>query len=196
MKTKTMIVISLGLVFAVFSCKKEPTYKGEHDPDVIKNYHNEAASVSEMDSAASVNFIAKQKLTEIYELSSLYSYNSGDSLMRSILYPQLQSYFLKNDSLSISNLISEMDSLQVHFVEIDSLSFPPEDSLGQDSVRLVNYGIKLYSEDKKLKDYQKKSAQFILKKEPKKFKNEFIFYFVELNRNQEPKDTISSGVTQ
>lgn len=196
MKIKHIFPIAIGLIFVFFACKKEPVFNGEHDPEVIKNYHNEAAAVSMMDSLASVNFIAKQKLTEIYELSSLYSSNSGDSIMKGILYPQMRGYFLENDSVNIAKILYEMDSLKVHFIEINGLDYPQSDSLDIDSVKVVNYGVRYYSADRKLIDSLRKSAAFILKKEPKKFKHEFIFYFTDLNSDQEANDTISSPVTQ
>lgn len=196
MKIKHFLIPVVGLIFIFFACKKEPTFNGEHDPEVIKNYHNQATPASKMDSLASVNFIAKQKLTEVYELSSLYSSNAGDTILKGILFPQLQSYFLEKDSANIPRILNEMDSLKVHFVEINGLDYPEPDSLNMDSVKVVNYSIKYYSSDKKLIDSLRKSAAFILKKEPKKFKHEFIFYFTDLNSAQSVKDTISSPVTQ
>lgn len=196
MKIKHFFPAAIGLVFIFFACKKEPVFNGQHDPEVIKNYHNEAARVSKMDSLTSIDFITKQKLTEIYELSSLYSSNPEDSILKGILFPQLQSYFLEEDSMNIPKILNEMDSLNVHFVEISGLDYPKSDSLKRDSLKVVNYEIKYYSADRKLIDSLRKSAAFILKKEPKKFKHEFIFYFTDLNSNQPEKDTISSPVTQ
>jgi hypothetical protein len=195
MKIRQYLPLILGLIFVFFACKKEPVFNGSHDPEVIKSYRNEATPVSMMDSLSSVNFIAKQKLKEVYELASFYSSNKNDSILKDRLYPQIQSYFSENDSLKISQLLSEMDSLKVNFVEINNVNLP-NDSIISDSVRLVNYGVKYYSSNKKLIDSIQKSAQFILKKEPKKFKHEFIFYFNNLNAVQEENDTISNGVTQ
>lgn len=197
MKIKSFIQLLIGFVFIVWSCKNETTYQGKHDPEVIKTYRNSSTPVSKMDSLASVNFITKQKLTELYELMSLYSSNPSDSLLREILYPQIQSYFLENDSINISRLLKEMDSLQVNFVEINQLKLLEKDSLMPDSVKSMNYSVRYFSKNKKLIDSIQKSATYILKKEPKKFKHEFIFYFSELNNRQEfPKDSISSPVTQ
>jgi hypothetical protein len=195
MKIRQYLPLILGLIFVFFACKKEPVFNGSHDPEVIKSYRNEATPVSMMDSLSSVNFIAKQKLKEVYELASFYSSNKNDSILKDRLYPQIQSYFSENDSLKISQLLSEMDSLKVNFVEINNVNLP-NDSIISDSVRLVNYGVKYYSSNKKLIDSIQKSAQFILKKEPKKFKHEFIFYFNNLNAVQEENDTVSNGVTQ
>src|SRR5690606_30419168 len=142
------------------------------------------------------NFITKQKLTEVYELMSLYSVNLNDSVMRNILFPQIESYFQEKDSLNIQRLLKEMDSLKVSYTEIRGLDLSKKDSLIPDSIRNVNYWVRYYSKDKKLIDSLPKSAKYILKKEPKKFKHEFVFYFEDLNDLQETKDTISSGVTQ
>lgn len=196
MKIKSLIIFALGLIFVVWSCKDEPTFKGKHDPEVIKTYRNHSTPASKMDSLTSIGFITKQKLTELYELSSLYSSNVGDSLMREILNPQIKSYFLPNDSLNLAQILAEMDSLKVHFVELGQLDFPESDSLVADSVRRVNYQLKYYSQDKKLIDILNKNAEFILKREPKKFKHEFTFYFQNLIQEVEEKDTISVGVTQ
>lgn len=196
MKIKSLIILVMGLIFVVWSCKDEPTYKGKHDPEMIKTYRNDATSAAKMDSLASVGYITKQKLIELYELSSLYSSNQGDSLMREILLPQIQSYFLPKDSLNYTQILKEMDSLQVHYIELSRLNFPDSDSLIADSVRHVNYTMLYFSKDKKLIDSVQKSAEFILKKEPKKFKHEFSFYFQNLKDFQAVKDTISFGVTQ
>lgn len=198
MKIKSLIILLIsGLIFAVWSCKKEPTFQGEHDPEVIKTYKNQSTTVSRMDSLASVNFITRQKLTELYELTSLYSANSSDTLLREILYPQIKSYFIENDTVNIPFLLKEMDSLRVNYVEISNLKLTEKDSLSPDSIKIVNYGVRYFSNDKRLIDSLEKSATFILKKEPKKFKHEFIFYFSDLKSIQKVEnDTISSPVTQ
>jgi len=195
MKIRFLFVFLTALVF-VWSCRHEPVFQGEHDPEVIKTYRNNSTPVSKMDSLASVNFITKQKLTEVYELMSLYSVNLNDSVMRNILFPQIESYFQEKDSLNIQRLLKEMDSLKVNYTEIRGLDLSKKDSLIPDSIRNVNYWVRYYSKDKKLIDSLPKSAKYILRKEPKKFKHEFVFYFEDLNDLQETKDTISSGVTQ
>lgn len=196
MKIKSFIQIMLGLLFIVLSCKDGKTFQGKHDPEVIKTYHNSSTPVSRMDSLSSVNFITKQKLTELYELASLYSSNQNDSLMLEILFPQIQSYFLGNDTLTIYNLMHEIDSLKAYYVEVKSLNFSEKDSLKPDSIRSVNYNVVYYNRNKKLIDNIPKTAQYILKREPKKFKHEFIFYFTGLHSIQEINDTISFEVTQ
>lgn len=196
MKVKSYILFLIGLIFILFSCKNDKTFQGKHDPEVIKTYRNQPTGMSKMDSIESVNFITKQKLTEIYELTSLYTVNQNDSLMREILYPQIKSYFTDNDTINIKNILSELDSLKVNFIEISELKIPKKDSVSLDSIRTINYKVNYYSSDKKLIDSFNKSVQYILKKEPKKFKHEFIFYFTDFSPIQEENDTISFEVTQ
>lgn len=190
MKVKTLLQLLTGLLFILWSCKDETTFQGKHDPEVIKTYRNDVTSGTKMDSLSSVNLITKQKLTELYELSSLFITKNNDSLMRDILFPQIQSYFLNNDSLQIAGLLHEMDSLSVYYVEVRNVNLIEKDSISPDSVRLADFSIRYYSKDKKLIDSIKKTASYILKKEPKKFKHEFIFYFLNLQSYTELNDSL------
>lgn len=196
MKAKRFISILICLIFVAIGCKKEQFFGGEHDPEVIKNYKNESAPVSKMDSIASINFITKQKLLEVYELSLLYSSKQNDSILRDLLHSQLSGYFLESDTLSISKMLKEIDSIQAKFIEIRHLEDVESDTITDDSVRKIDYWVKYYSADKKLIDSLEKTAEFILKKQPKKFKHEFTFYFTDLNFPKNQKDTIPSPVTQ
>ena len=196
MKAKRFIPILICLIFIVTACKKEQFFGGEHDPEVIKNYRNESADVSKMDSIASINFITKQKLLEVYELSLLYSSKQNDSILSDLLHSQLASYFLESDTFSIPKMMQELDSLQARFVEIKYFEDVKSDSVTDDSIRKIDYWVKYYSSDKKLIDSLNKTAEFILKKQPKKFKHEFTFYFTDLNLPKNQNDTISLPVTQ
>lgn len=196
MKAKRLILMLICLIFVAIACKKEQFFDGEHDPEVIKNYKNESAPVSQMDSIASINFITKQKLLEVYELSLLYSSKQNDSILKDVLHSQLASYFVDSDTLNMPRLLREMDSLQAKFIELRHFKDVESDSLSADSIRKIDYWVRYYSSDKKLIDSLHKTAEFILKKEPKKFKNEFTFYFTDLNVGKTQNDTISLPVTQ
>ncbi|MFA7686602.1 MAG: hypothetical protein WCY25_01925 [Moheibacter sp.] len=196
MKINRFLPVAACMVFLFCACKKEAFFGGEHDPEVIKNYRNQSASVSKMDSVASVNFITKQKLLEVYELSVLNYSNQNDSILGEVLHSQLAGYFLETDTVNIPKLMSEIDSLKARFVEIRHSDGVENDTLTENSLMKINYWVKYYSANKKLIDSLPKTAEFILKKEPKKFKHEFTFYFTDLNLPQTPKDTIESPVTQ
>lgn len=196
MKIKGFISLLVCLIFVAVACKKEQFFGGEHDPEVIKNYRNQSSPVSKMDSLASINLITKQKLLEVYELSLLYSSKQNDSILRDLLYSQLKGYFLDSDSLNVPALMKEIDSLEAKFVEIRHHKDVISDTITDDSIRKIDYWVKYYSEDKKLIDSIEKTAEFILKKEPKKFKHEFTFYFTDLNLRKNQNDTIPVPVTQ
>lgn len=195
MKFNPFLILLIGLTL-IWACKQEPFFNGEHNPEVIKTYKNNSTPASKMDSLESVNFITKQKLVELYELVSLYSVNERDSVMRNILFPQIKSYFQEKDTINIPRLLIEMDSLKVNFVEIKGLDLSKKDSLIPDSIRSVNYWVRYYSKNRKLIDSLPKTAKYILKREPRKFKHEFIFYFEDLNNFHESKENIPSGVTK
>lgn len=190
MKVKNLLQFVIGCIFILWSCKDDTTFQGKHDPEVIKTYRNDTTSGTKMDSLSSINLITKQKLTEIYELSSLFTTKYNDSLMQDILFSQIKSYFLDNDSLQIHKLLQEMDSLKVFYVEVRNVNPIEKDSITPDSMRLADFSIRYYSKDKKLIDSIKKSAKYILKKEPKKFKHEFIFYFLDLQTLAEKEDSL------
>lgn len=195
MKIKRTLSILAFLIFLVSSCKKEKLFGGEHDPEVIKNYRNQ--TVSKMDSVASINFITKQKLLEVYELSVLNHTKQNDSILREVLLSQLAGYFLESDTVSISRLMAEIDSLKAGFVEIRTSNDVENDSVTDESVMKMNYWVKYYSANKKLIDSLEKTAEFILNKEPKKFKREFTFYFTNLDLKEENQnETTESPVTQ
>lgn len=196
MKVKRFISVLICLIFVAIACKKEQFFGGEHDPEVIKNYRNESTPVSRMDSIASINFITKQKLLEVYELSLLYASKRHDSILGDLLHSQLAGYFLETDSVNIPKMMKEIDSLQARFVEIKHLGNIESDSLSGDSIRKINYWVKYYSSDKKLIDSVGRTAEFMLKKQPKTFKHEFTFYFTDLNFVQSRNDTIPAPVTQ
>lgn len=196
MKTKHFLSILICLIFVVTACKKEEFFGGEHDPEVIKNYRNQSTPVSRMDSVASINYITRQKLLEVYELSVLYASKRNDSILSDLLYSQLAGYFLASDSLVLPSLMTEIDSLNARFVEIRHSDDVESDSVSDDSIMKMDYWVKYYSSNKKLIDSLEKTAEFILKKEPKKFKHEFTFYFTSLNLPENQKDTIELPVRQ
>lgn len=197
MKINKIYIIPWIVTFLLLSiaCKNEPTFGGEHDVEVIKNYRNESTKVSKIDSLTSINIITKQKLLEVYELSLLYNNNIKDSILSDLFQSQLNTYFLENDSVSISKITHEMDSLKVKYVEIAQLSEIQVDTISEIGTKKVNYWVKYYGENKKLIDSMEKTADFLLEKQPKKFKHEFTFYFSDINKSP-VKDTIPTGVTQ
>ncbi|MDH1601239.1 MULTISPECIES: hypothetical protein [Empedobacter] len=201
MRTISKIVqfsmILLMSVWMIFSCKDDK-YKGDYNPEAIKGYKNEASTVSnKMDSVEAVNFIAKQKLREFFELSALAS-NTNDTVVDSLLRDQLLSYFPKKDTTEIFSLLRELRSKKVTFTSVSKFAILPKDSITPDSIKRIAYTINYFNSDKKLIETNNHVGVFVLKQEPIKFQREFKFYFRTLNDKKDSiqKDSIPSGVIQ
>ena len=182
----------------IYSCKNDTTYDGDYNPEVVKGYKNDASSVNtKMDSLEAVNFISKRKLREFYELSVLAS-NNNDSVIQSLLFTQLGSYFTDDQTPEIDTLLSFLRHKNVHFISLDKFAIIPNDSITPDTIKRANYTLNLFNKDKKLIESVEKRSVFVLNQQPIKFKREFKFYFKTLNEiiDSIQNDTISSGVKQ
>ncbi len=194
---KLTFISSFLLICACFftSCKKEPTYNGEYNPEVIKGYKNEASTIgNKMDSIEAVNFIVKQKLREFYELSALAAMKK-DSTLNHLLLNQLKTYFPLNDTTEVQQLLNELALKKVNFTTISKFEMMTQDSILPDSIKRVNYVVDYFSADRKLLESKNKTGLFVIKKAPVKFKREFKFYFQTLEERS-PNDTIPVGITQ
>lgn len=190
-------MILLMSVWIIFSCKDDK-YKGDYNPEAIKGYKNEASTVSsKMDSVEAVNFIAKQKLRELYELSALAS-NTSDTVVDSLLRDQLLSYFPKKDTTEIYSLLRDLRAKKVTYTSVTKFAILPKDSITPDSIKRISYTINYFNSDKKLIEMNNHVGIFVLKQEPIKFQREFKFYFTTLNDKKDSiqKDSIPSGVIQ
>lgn len=190
-------MILLMSVWIIFSCKDDK-YKGDYNPEAIKGYKNEASTVSsKMDSVEAVNFIAKQKLRELYELSALAS-NTSDTVVDSLLRDQLLSYFPKKDTTEIYSLLRDLRAKKVTYTSVSKFAILPKDSITPDSIKRISYTINYFNSDKKLIEMNNHVGIFVLKQEPIKFQREFKFYFKTLNDRKDSiqKDSIPSGVIQ
>lgn len=185
-------------IWIIFSCKKDTTYEGEYNPEVIKGYKNDASTVNtKMDSIEAINFISKRKLREFYELSALASSNN-DSVLQDLLISQLRSYFASDSSSEVDTLLNRLRAKNVHFVSIGKFDIIPNDSITPDTIKRADYVLNLFNKDKKLIEVLNRTSVFVLKQEPIKFKREFKFYFKTLSQEKDSiqKDTIASGVTK
>ena len=189
------MVISICIVY---SCKNDTTYNGDYDPDVIKEYRNEASTLNtKMDSVEAINAISKQKLREFYELSALASSNN-DSVVQDILVTQLRSYFSKEETPEVDSLLVYLRKKNVQIISIAKFNILQNDSLTADTIKRADYTLNLFNKDKNLIESVNRTSVFVLKQEPIKFKREFKFYFKTLNfiNDSVQKENISSGVTQ
>ncbi len=196
-KITQLALLMLCSVWIIFSCKDDK-YKGDYNPETIKGYKNESSTMSnKMDSVEAVNYIAKQKLREVYELSALAS-NSRDTVVDGLLREQLLSYFPKKDTTEINALLRDLATKKVKYTSVSKFAILPQDSLIPDSIKRIAYSINYFNSDKKLIESNKRIGKFVLKQEPIQFKREFKFYFTQLNEQKDSiqNDTISSGKTQ
>ena len=185
-------------IWIVYSCKKDTTYNGDYNPEVIKEYRNDGASLNtKMDSLEAVNFISKQKLREFFELSALAS-NNNDSVVQDLLINQLRSYFTTDKASEVDTLLSKFKVNNIHFITIAKFNIIPNDSLTPDTIKQADYTLNMFNKDKKLVESVNRTSLFVLKQEPIKFKREFKFYFKTLNyiKDSVVNENISSGVTQ
>ncbi|MFV0201121.1 hypothetical protein OBJ99_09755 [Empedobacter falsenii] len=190
-------IILLMSVWIIFSCKDDK-YKGDYNPEAIKGYKNEASTVSsKMDSVEAVNFIAKQKLREFYELSALAS-NTSDTVVDSLLRDQLLSYFQQKDTTEIYALLRDLADKKVTITSVSKFAILPQDSVTPDSVKRIAYSVNYFNSNKKLIETNNRTGVFVIKQKPIQFKREFKFYFRTLNDKKDSiqKDSIPSGVIQ
>ena len=182
----------ISIILILFSCKNESTYNGDYNPEEIKEYKNDNASLTnKMDSAQAVDFISTQKLRELYELSTLAA-NTNDSVLSEMLWGQLKSYFPKKDTVEILSILQDLKTKKVKFASIENIKSEPKDSLTIDTIKRVQYTVNYYAADKKLIETNNRTSVLVLRKDPQQFQREFKFYFKTLD-DLVVKDSISVG---
>lgn len=190
--TKNNLLLILIFSLLAFSCSKKET---EEISDLEKIKHNNRKSYpsAKMDSAQAINSITKQKVQELLDLSTIYASGNKSTDVDSLIYRQIESYFLKPDSNKIKPLISELDSLKVKNIKVKSLNiFQKID--GKDTLDIADFTLEYLGKNKNSLGFFDKKASYILKKSPIQFVKEFKFYFIDFDLKE--KDSISSGVTK
>jgi hypothetical protein len=174
----------MGLL--MLACKKE--YQGDSDLNQIKYNHNRNSYPKQkLDSTEALGQITQQKIQELFDLSALYAGSKRDTEIDSVIYAQIQSYFLDADSAKINRFIHGLDSLKVRYSKIAELNLqkiPRE----KDTIHLANYKIDLFNSKKAFIGQYPKQAHFIVQRNSKK-SQAFKIYFIDLA----PKDSIPSG---
>src|SRR5690606_27768239 len=193
MRKITRLILIFVLLSAVFACKKEtPNLSLEQ---VKYNTNKSSYPSTKMDSAQAINKITKQKVREVLELSILYKAGKQDTDIDSALYNQILGYFYKPDSLTVRNLLNELDSLQVGNARIGSFEVT-ERYFKKDTLNFARFDVQYYDRNNLPVGTSAREAQYVLVPAEIRFKKEFKFYF--LNFYQQPilKDSTSSGVTR
>ncbi len=183
----------LALVFIVFSSKKEATELS--DLEKIRNNNNTVSyPVIKMDSAQAISFITKQKIQELLDLSTLYTSGNRDTEIDSVIYSQMKSYFSEDDSTKLQPLLKQLDSFKVKTAKVGNISVSKE-IIGTDTLDFAKFDVEYFDQKNKSIGTFEKTAQYMLKLFPVKFKKEFRFYFVDFDPVPK-KDSTSAGVVK
>lgn len=192
MKKINNIFWGITLILLFFSCKKQET--NDLSLEQVKyNTNRTTYSSSKTDSVEVINKITKQKVREVLELSTLYNSGNKDTEIDTTLYNQILSYFYKPDSITLKNLFSELDSLKVNNVKINSFAVK-EKYFKKDTLNFAKFNIEYFDKKNNSLGTFDREAQYILIPAEIKFKKEFKFYFLNFY-NKPLNDSILSSPT-
>ena len=194
MKSQNKIVLLLlSFLLIIISCNKAE--KQPSDLEIVrKNNNRKSYSVTKMDSAQAITFITKQKIQELLDLSTLYTSGNRDTEIDSVIYAQMKSYFIEQDSNKLTSFLLQLDTLKVKTAKVGNISVSKE-IIGKDTLDLANFYVEYFDNRSRLIGSFEKKAQYVLKPSPVKFVKEFKFYFVDFD-TQPLKDSTAVGVTK
>ncbi len=193
MKTNNKYIALLFLLLlGITSCT--PDKKEEiSDLQIVRNNNNQKSyPTTKMDSAQVISLITKQKIQELFDLSTLYTSGNRDTEIDSVIYAQMRSYFAESDSNKLKPLLKQLDSFKVRTAKVGNVNVKKE-VIGNDTLDLAQYSVEYFDQRDNVIGKFDKNAMFMLKLSPVKFKKEFRFYFVDLDF-QIPKDSVAVGV--
>lgn len=194
MKRINNFLVFTLLLLAFVSCNNKKTEIS--DLDKLRNSNNtKTYPAVQMDSAQAINFITKQKVQELLDLSTLYLSGNRNTEIDTVIYSQMQSYFHKPDSLTFKNLFHELDSLKVKTVKVNNLEVY-KDMQNRDTLDFAKFNVEYFDNKNKSIGTFEKNAQYILVSTPNT-KKEFKFFFLNFYSNPLlKKDSTSVGVTR
>lgn len=189
MKKRNNLAVFLICFMVVLSCQKKKV--SEHRFSYEGRLSNrEGIPITKLDSTQVINKIIGQKIQELYDLSCLYVTKNRDAEIDSVIYNQMKTYFEKPDSLLLAPVIHRMDSLKARHAWVDNLKVSQE-IIGKDTVHYAIFNMKFKNKKKENLGSFPHRADYVLKKSPIKFKQEFQFYFLKI---YEVKDFRPKGV--
>lgn len=191
MKLNKFLISLFAFLLVFIACDKKADEKS--DIDKIKHSNKKSYPSVKMDSAQAINSITKQKIQELYDLSTLYAAGNKDTDIDSLIYTQMQSYFLEPDTAKIYPIIKELDSFKVRNVKVNSLEVTKEIK-GKDTIDIASFKVEYFGNQQKSLGIFDKNAKYVLKKSPVKFVKEFKFYFIDFGEVVKSKK--ESGVTK
>ncbi len=194
MKTLSKIGSCLLLAFLLLlACNQEP--KTVSDLQIVRNNNNKKSyPVTKIDSAQAIENITRQKIQEILDLAALYTAGNRDTEIDSVIYAQMQGYFLEPDSLKLNPLLLQLDSLKAKSAKVQNIAVRKE-IRGTDTLDLADFNVEYFDGFNRSVGIRDKNVQYKLQRSPVKFKKEFKFYFVKFDVPP-ANDSTSVGVTK
>lgn len=190
-KNRNLIFSLFAVLLVVFSCNKKQEELS--DLDKLKYSNKKSYPAIKMDSAQAINSITKQKVQELLDLSILYASGNRDTDIDSVIYDQMNSYFIKSDSTKTKFLLKELDSLKVKNARVNTLDIDKKIN-GKDTIDIASFEVEYFGNNHKPIGTFSKKAKYILKKSPVQFVKEFKFYFIDFDFKE--KENTSSRVTK
>ncbi|WP_294251172.1 hypothetical protein, partial [uncultured Chryseobacterium sp.] len=182
------------VLLAFVACNNKKTEVS--DLDKLRNSTNtKTYPAIQMDSAQAINFITRQKVQELLDLSTLYLSGNKNTEIDTLIYSQMQSYFHKPDSLTFKNLFRELDSLKVKSAKVNNLEVY-KDIQNTDTLDFTKFNVEYFDGKNRSLGSFEKNAQYILVSTPNTNK-EFRFFFLNFYSNPLlKKDSTAVGVTR
>lgn len=182
----------LVILLCMLGCNKSTETTSDLDK-LRKSSNRNSYPITSMDSLEAINYITKQKIQELIDLSTLYSNGHKDTEIDTVIYNQMTSYFSAPDSVKLKPIIRQLESLKVKSAKVNNLKIEKKVK-GKDTLEYANFTVEYFDNNNKSLGTYNKTAEYTLKLTPVKFKKEFKFYF--LNFDVKPKDSLSVGVTK
>jgi hypothetical protein len=190
MKTINKILIPSLLIFVAIACNKKTEEKSDLDKLRASN-NKKSYPAAKMDSAQAIQFITKQKIQELFDLSTLYTSGNRDTEIDSVIYVQMKGYFENPDSLKLKPILKQLDSFKVKTAKVENIEVSKKIK-GKDTLNFAKFNVEYFDRNNRFLGNFEKTAQYTLKPSHIKFKKEFKFYFVNVDVKH-PKDSISAG---
>ena len=193
-KLTNIFFIAFSVLFFFVACKKEEPQRS--DLEIVRNNNNQLSyPVTKMDSAQAITTITKQKIQELLDLSTLYTSGNKDTEIDSVIYAQMiKSYFVDQDSMKLTAILSQLDSLKVKTAKVGNIKVSKKMN-EKDTLDFAQFSVEYFDSKNRSLGTFEKTAQYVLKPSPVKFQKEFKFYFVDFD-SKLPKDSTSVGVTK
>ncbi|MGL6039522.1 MAG: hypothetical protein ACRC0E_11660 [Soonwooa sp.] len=188
------ILLAIFACISIISCNKK--YEGEQNINDVKYKNNRNTIPSaKMDSAQAINTITKQKIQDLLDLSTLYISGNKDTEIDSVIYAQMQSYFLKPDSTQLKPLFKDLNSLKVRYASINNLNIERKIT-DKDTFDVAKFSVEYYNSKKAFIGSYDRNAEYVLKSIPAKDNNEFKFYFKNFYTDLSKKKDSTSVQTE